>query len=153
MASTPTGILELQEATALYTGRSRLVGPCSLAQVQEPLAFHCYAVGQSHAVNVARRFQAKGARVGLILSDKDHLKRAPAGIEIDTKRAIERYKDGKLDVLVNVQMVTEGFDVPSSECLLVLRPTMSVALWLQICGRGSRLDRENGKTNLLLLDG
>ena len=112
----------------------------------------CYAVGQTHAVNVARYFQKKGAKVGLILSDKQYLEKAPGGIVKDTAKAIWLFRNGHLDVLVNVQKVTEGFDAPSSECVLVLRPTMSVALWLQICGRGARLDKAKGKTKLLLLD-
>ena len=41
--------------------------------------------------------------------------------------------------LAIVLMVTEGIDAPSSECVLVLRPTMSVALWLQMSGLGARL--------------
>ena len=149
---TNSGILELNKRRPLFTqGAVDWWARAARNKTQNRwLSTICYAVGQTHAVNVARRFQAKGASVGLILSDKDYLKYAPAGIEKDTERAIKRLKKGELDVLVNVQMVTEGFDAPASECVLVLRPTMSVALWLQICGRGSRLKK--GKISLLLLD-
>ena len=151
---TNSGILELNKRRPLFTqGAVDWWASVARHKTQDRWLFTiCYAVGQKHAVNVARRFKEKGACVGLILSDKDQLKRAPSGIERDTNRAIKLFRERKLDVLVNVQMVTEGFDAPASECVLVLRPTMSVALWLQICGRGSRRDCENGKTSLLLLD-
>ena len=151
---TNSGILELNKRRPLFTqGAVDWWARAARHKSQDRwLSTICYAVGQTHAVNVARCFKEKGACVGLILSDKDQLKHAPSGIEKDTKRAIERFRNRNLDVLVNVQMVTEGFDAPASECVLVLRPTMSVALWLQICGRGSRLDCENGKISLLLLD-
>ena len=113
---TNSGILELNKRRPQFTqGAVDWWASAARHKTQGRwLSTICYAVGQTHAVNVARRFKAKDARVGLILSDKVHLKRAPTGIEKDTKRAIERFRNRELDVLVNVQMVTEGFDAPAS---------------------------------------
>lgn len=57
---------------------------------------------------------------------------------------------GKYDVLCNAMLLTEGWDCPPVDCIAVLRPTKSRALYSQMVGRGTRLSP--GKYNLLLLD-
>ena len=57
-----------------------------------------------------------------------------------------------LKYLVNVNVLTTGFDAPNIDCVCILRPTMSAGLLVQMCGRGLRLSPETGKTNCLLLD-
>ena len=59
---------------------------------------------------------------------------------------------GKIDVLCNAMLLTEGWDCPCVDCIVVLRPTKSRALYSQMVGRGTRLSPETGKENLLLLD-
>jgi DNA repair protein RadD len=51
---------------------------------------------------------------------------------------IERFRSGATTVLVSVDLVSEGFDVPDCDCVLLLRPTQSLALYLQQVGRGLR---------------
>lgn len=55
------------------------------------------------------------------------------------KSVLDSFKEGKLDVLTNVQLFTEGLDVPSVKSILMARPTTSKTLWLQMVGRGSRI--------------
>ena len=57
---------------------------------------------------------------------------------------------GKYDVLCNSRLLTEGWDAPSVDCIVVLRPTKSRSLYCQMVGRGTRL--APGKEYLLLLD-
>ena len=64
--------------------------------------------------------------------------------------AFENFAEGNLDLLLNVAVVTEGNDVPGANCILMLRPTQSLALWLQMCGRASRPAPE--KDAALVLD-
>ena len=60
------------------------------------------------------------------------------------------FDDGKYNVLCNSMLLTEGWDCPSVDCIIVLRPTKSRSLYSQMCGRGTRL--AEGKEYLLLLD-
>lgn len=68
----------------------------------------------------------------------------------DRREILERLKAGKIDVLCNSMLLTEGFDEPSIDCVVCLRPTKSRALYAQIIGRGTR--PAPGKDNLLVLD-
>lgn len=59
---------------------------------------------------------------------------------------------GKYNVLCNSMLLTEGWDCPSVDCVVVLRPTKVRSLYCQMVGRGTRLSPETGKDHLLLLD-
>lgn len=63
---------------------------------------------------------------------------------------VEQYKTGDLQVLCNVNLFTEGFDAPETDCVVLLRPTQSRSLWSQMIGRGLRT--APGKTDCLILD-
>ena len=56
----------------------------------------------------------------------------------DRAGIIRRFRKGKTQVLTNVDVATEGFDIPSASCVLMLRPTQSWALYTQMVGRGLR---------------
>lgn len=64
--------------------------------------------------------------------------------------SIERFKSGELPILVNVMVLTTGFDAPNTDCLVCLRPTASTGLYVQIMGRGMRVAA--GKEDCLVLD-
>lgn len=69
------------------------------------------------------------------------------------RRAIlEAYKDGKVQVLCNVGVLTEGFDDRPTSCVILARSVGSIGLYLQICGRGLRTSPETGKTDAILVD-
>ncbi len=65
-------------------------------------------------------------------------------------RIIEEFKARKIKFLVNVSVLTTGFDAPHVDIIAILRPTESVSLFQQIVGRGLRLSP--GKTDCLILD-
>lgn len=65
-------------------------------------------------------------------------------------RVIERFKKRELKFLVNVSVLTTGFDAPHTDLIAILRPTESVGLYQQIVGRGLRLSK--GKVDCLILD-
>lgn len=54
--------------------------------------------------------------------------------------------------MCNSMLLTEGWDCPAVDCIIVLRPTKVRSLYCQMVGRGTRLSPETGKTELLLLD-
>lgn len=68
----------------------------------------------------------------------------------DRKEKLERFGRWKFDVLSNAMLLTEGFDDPGIDCVVVLRPTRSRPLYAQMVGRGTR--PADFKENLLLLD-
>ena len=59
-------------------------------------------------------------------------------------------EDGRYNAITSVDMLTTGFDLPSLDCIVCLRPTLSSSLWVQILGRGTRLSQ--GKKDCLVLD-
>ena len=68
-----------------------------------------------------------------------------------TRRAIlQRLHTGATRVVANCAVLTEGFDEPSIDCIIVARPTQSLPLYQQMLGRGTRISP--GKTDCLLLD-
>ncbi|SDR83006.1 Superfamily II DNA or RNA helicase [Paenibacillaceae bacterium GAS479] len=68
----------------------------------------------------------------------------------DRAEILEDFDKGKYNVLCNSMLLTEGWDCPSVDCVVVLRPTKVRSLYSQMVGRGTRL--HPGKTDLLLLD-
>lgn len=70
---------------------------------------------------------------------------------LEERRAmLRRFDLGEIDVVVNCMVLTEGFDAPRVDCIVVARPTKSRALYTQMIGRGSR--RHPEKTDCLVLD-
>jgi DNA repair protein RadD len=65
---------------------------------------------------------------------------------------IEDFKTGKIRAIVNNNVLTTGFNFKPIDLIIVLRPTTSVNLWVQLLGRGTRPSPETGKENCLVLD-
>ena len=99
-----------------------------------------YAISQYHALNLTSVFNEAGIPSAVMLSDTLPHERA---------EAIASFGNGKLRVLVNVAVATEGFDLPDASCVVITRPTMSLALYLQMVGRGLR-PKSNGGDCLIL---
>lgn len=86
-----------------------------------------------------------------ILNDIGMDAREVNGNSFDRKETIEWFdKAGKGSVLCNAMLLTEGWDCPTVDCVVVLRPTKIRSLYVQMIGRGTRT--APGKENLLILD-
>ncbi len=72
------------------------------------------------------------------------------GTSQDRADVLNDFDEGKYNVLCNSMLLTEGWDCPSVDCIIVLRPTKVRSLYCQMVGRGTRLCE--GKDHLLLLD-
>jgi type I site-specific restriction endonuclease len=68
----------------------------------------------------------------------------------DRAEVLADFDDGKYNVLCNSMLLTEGWDCPTVDCIVVLRPTKIRSLYSQMVGRGTRI--YPGKTDLLLID-
>jgi superfamily II DNA or RNA helicase len=69
---------------------------------------------------------------------------------LDRERKVTAFASGETQLLTNCMLLTEGFDSPECDCVVMLRPTQSQGLYCQMVGRGTR--SHPGKQNLLLLD-
>ena len=103
-----------------------------------------YAISQDHARNLTALFNDAGIPAAVMLSDTPSQERADA---------IDSFGNGTVRVLVNVAVATEGFDLPDASCIVITRPTMSLALYLQMVGRGLRPKADGGDCLILDLAG
>jgi DNA repair protein RadD len=69
---------------------------------------------------------------------------------MDRKRILGEVRNGQHDFLCNVAVLTTGVDIPIIDCVLFLRATQSLSLWIQMLGRGLRLSE--GKSDCMMLD-
>ena len=100
-----------------------------------------FACSVAHGQAVLAELQRRGIRSAIVTGTT-----APDARD----RAIRDYKAGLLRALVNVNVLTTGFDAPQTDLLVVLRPTKSVVLYVQMMGRGMRITP--GKSDCLVLD-
>lgn len=85
-----------------------------------------------------------------ILNDAGFRAAEVNGESRDRAEILQDFENGKYNVLCNSMLLTEGWDCPSVDCIVVLRPTKIRSLYCQMVGRGTRL--APGKDHLLLLD-
>ena len=99
-----------------------------------------YAVSVDHAHNLAAMFNDAGIPAAVLLGDTEPEER---------DRAIAGFRNSAIKALVNVAVATEGFDLPDASCIIIARPTMSLALYLQMVGRGLRPKPDGGECVIL----
>ena len=100
-----------------------------------------YAINISHAKKITKLYQEHGVKAIAIDS------KTPAA---ERQQDIEAFKKGDIQVLVNVDIFSEGFDCPDVEFVQLARPTLSLAKYLQMVGRGLRVAK--GKKNCVMID-
>lgn len=117
-----------------------------LEQIAEEMKQHCMdkkTVVFLPLVKTSQKFRD-------ILNSKGFKAAEVNGESKDRAEVLEAFDRGDYNVLCNSMLLTEGWDCPSVDCVVVLRPTKVRALYSQMVGRGTRLFP--GKTHLLLLD-
>ena len=99
-----------------------------------------YATSCPTAVRIARLLADHQVAVGLVLSDVDQAAQDidTHGIIVDRKEAVDQYRAGTLTCLVNYELISEGFDVPAAQAVVIARPTRSLVLHRQATGRALR---------------
>jgi len=100
-----------------------------------------FASGISHARDICQSFKDRDIICDYVDSTIEDSKR---------ELVINNFKQGKLPVIVNVGVLTTGFDHPETDCIIMSRPTKSKILYTQIIGRGLRTSE--GKSNCLVID-
>jgi len=100
-----------------------------------------FCVDVQHALDLAAMFSQAGIKAAAVYGDMPKEER---------RQLLKDFKTGKIQVLANCQILTEGFDCPEIQCLLMARPTKSQSLFIQMVGRGTRL--YPGKEFCLVID-
>ncbi|WP_455475315.1 DEAD/DEAH box helicase [Bartonella sp. B17] len=98
-----------------------------------------FCVSIKHSQSVVAEFRQAGIKAEHIDGDSPN-----------RDQLINDFRLGKITVLSSVDLISEGFDLPSIECAILLRPTRSLSLYLQQVGRALRLSE--GKTEAIILD-
>lgn len=103
-----------------------------------------FAININHAIALNSLFKAKGIASDYIVSSiKDGVTKVTISNEENAMK-LKEYKNGNLDVLINVNILTEGTDLPNIQTVFLTRPTISSTLMTQMIGRGLRGTRAGG---------
>lgn len=100
-----------------------------------------YASGVKHAQNLAVSFRQASVETAVIVGTTPREER---------EKILAQFATGQISVIVNVGVLTEGFDEPSLEAIIIAKPTRSTLLYTQIVGRGTRLFK--GKEHCIIID-
>lgn len=100
-----------------------------------------FAMNKLHCVMLCEDLHKQGVKCDYIYS----------GLE-DNSEKIRRFKEGELDVLVNINIMTEGSDVPDINTVFLTRPTQSEGLLMQMVGRGMRGKAAGGTEKVNIVD-
>ena len=100
-----------------------------------------FSSGVNHAHLLADEFEKYFVDVGVVTGSDSSAVR---------EKTIADFKSGKLQCLINVNVLTTGFDYPGVDCVCLVRATASCGLYIQCIGRGTRV--AEGKENCLILD-
>ncbi len=132
--------------------RAELVGDIAqtyLERARKPDGTHrsaiLFAADREHSKSCRDALIAVGIRAEHVDADTPSSER-----NNERKRMLDRLRSGETQVLCNVQILTAGFDYRGLECVVLARPTQSLALYLQCTGRVMR--SEVGKSDALILD-
>ncbi|GHT67534.1 hypothetical protein FACS189452_05440 [Bacteroidia bacterium] len=103
-----------------------------------------FAWNVDNAIALNALFRQAGIKSNYVVSD---VRDSATGITIsstENKNKIDQFRKGELDILINVQILTEGTDVPDVQSVFLTRPTTSTILMTQMVGRGLRGTRAGG---------
>jgi ATP-dependent helicase IRC3 len=125
--------VDVPERNRLVVGAYEKIAPGRRAVV--------FCVNVAHVKALAGAFAEGGIRAAPVWGAMAH---------DDRRDALQRFRDGHIDVLTNCNVLTEGFDEPRVDCILMARPTRSQLLYAQMVGRGTRL--HDAKSDVVVID-
>ncbi len=102
-----------------------------------------FAPSVKAATTYRDEFRAAGITAELVHGELDPIER---------RRVLDAYRDGRVQVITNVGVLTEGFDDRPTSCVILARSVGSLALFLQMVGRALRCSPETGKRDAVIID-
>lgn len=107
-----------------------------------------FALNKNHAITLNALFNEKGKKYGIksefIISSVQDMITGITVSNTDNERKIEQYRNGEIQVLINVNILTEGTDLPKTHTVFLTRPTVSTTLMTQMVGRALRGRKAGG---------
>ena len=125
------------------TNRNKLIVDTYLANRKKFGQTIVFAVDVLNAIAINAIFQAAGVRSDFVVSTVAEGMTRSVSVQRNAQ-IIRDFKEGKLEVLVNVNIVTEGTDIPNIQTVFLARPTTSKVLMTQMIGRGLRGEAAGG---------
>lgn len=129
---------DIAEQIAKNAGRNRLIVDTYKNKKKEYGQTIVFAVNIDHAIALNALFEKSGIKSAYIVSS---VRDSVTGVTISKEQNqhnIDLYKEGKIDVLINVNILTEGVDLPKTKTVFLARPTVSSILMTQMVGRALR---------------
>ena len=109
-----------------------------------------FAMNIHHAISLSKLFNKAGIPAGYVVSGiQDY--NGHTVTQKDNEKNIQAFKDGNLKVLVNVNILTEGVDIPETKTVFLTRPTTSTILMTQMIGRALRGSRSGGTNEAFIV--
>ena len=102
-----------------------------------------FAMSVEHSDTIAALFELKGIRARSVSGETETSSR---------RQAVEKFRSGELDMLVNYRVFAEGFDAPNTRVIMVARPVFSPNLYFQMIGRGLRGPKNGGNERCLIIN-
>ena len=110
-----------------------------------------FAVNVVHAIALAKLFNRAGIPAEFIVSDVRDLVTGVTISREENEQKLESYRQGKTKVLVNVNILTEGVDLPQTKSVFLARPTVSTILMTQMIGRALRGEAAGGTSEAYIV--
>ena len=129
---------DIAEQIAVSAARNKLIVDTYLAKQKQYGQTIVFAVNVVHAIQLSALFNKAKIKTDFIVSD---VKDSITGVTIsraENERKLEAYQEGCLQVLINVNILTEGVDLPQTKTVFLARPTVSSILMTQMVGRALR---------------
>lgn len=142
---------EIAQQMADSTARNKLIVQTYKAKQEEYGQTILFAVNVVHAIQLSKLFNKAGIKADYIVSS---VKDSVTGVTIssaDNERKIEDYRNGNLQVLINVNILTEGIDLPQTRTVFLARPTVSTILMTQMVGRALRGPAAGGTSSAYIV--
>ena len=136
--------MEAARLIASHSERNRLIVDTYVKNKSTFQKTIVFAVNVDMAIALNKLFQERGIRSEYVVSSlRDSMTGASRSDE-ENKIIIQKFRDGQLDVLVNVNILTEGIDLPQAQTVFLTRPTKSTILMTQMIGRALRGEKAGG---------
>ena len=126
---------EIERAIARDEGRNALIVQTYKKDAAKYGKTLVFTVSIEHTKILTQRFNDAGIKAAYVISGTPHKER---------ERIYDAYRHGDLQVIVNVQILTEGTDLPMTQTIFLARPTTSTILMTQMVGRGLRGSKAGG---------
>lgn len=142
---------EVAQQMADSAARNKLIVETYKAKQDEYGQTILFAVNVIHAIQLTSLFKKAGIKADFIVSS---VKDAATGVTIsreDNEKKLEDYRNGKLQVLINVNILTEGVDLPKTKTVFLARPTVSSILMTQMVGRALRGTAAGGTSSAYIV--